>query len=208
MGRFALSDRSLHCVATVSSGQGIKANAACQELLTTNRLVLDVPTPYHYGMRTVKATIRAVSIWAMIPLTVLSGTPLIACICANGDVKLLCQRCASLSAVTEESHGSCCFQAGQLEETAPTCCQEPAKVAKQSNELAASSRCCHSVVQLPIPGVTAKSIAPPDEHVASVPLFVALPKLANAFPSHLAKWHAQEVFPAPDFVVLHHAFLI
>jgi len=70
------------------------------------------------GTRTI---LRTAMLWAMLPLTVLSGSPRYVCLCSTGEFKLFCRATPAtrLSGVEETTassvrpaHRSCCHRSG------------------------------------------------------------------------------------------------
>lgn len=132
----------------------------------------------------------------MIPLTVLSGMPIVACICASGEMKFGCRRIAARTIQ---------FAPTQAQ---PSCCQKHVPSPRSTDETAASSRCCQGVVELPSPIVSAERISAPERHAASLPLFAVGQFSAHSSTSLAVDIFARGDLPPPDFVILHHAFLI
>lgn len=87
-------------------------------------------------------------VWAMMPLTVLSGSPRTACLCSNGDVKLFCQ--------AAQAQRSCCVDNGR-HETASTrkppqqhsCCRASGSTSKSPASCKVAGCHCTPVVVLP-----------------------------------------------------------
>src|SRR5687767_4377274 len=110
----------------------------------------------------VGSTVRTLAVWAMIPLVLLSGTPVMGCVCANGQYKFLCQR---QTAATEDpattAPCSCCPQHkdGARETASSSCCKKAPRAASTGATVAA--RCCQEVLELPSPSVVVeRDLAP------------------------------------------------
>jgi len=163
-------------------------------------------------MNFVGNTLSAIFVWVMIPLTLLSGTPLGGCVCANGQHRFFCQRLNSGNGDSASTTAcSCChIQSGPnaAANRRSTCCALATRSLPKGKEQGVSTRCCHRFVEIPSPSTVAEKFDAGDDE--AVPLF--LPSVADVTCPAVAQGARQigsrRDLPPPDLVMLHHAFLI
>lgn len=159
-------------------------------------------------MNSQSTNLKSLLVWGMIPLTLLSGTPLFACVCANGDVKLLCQRRTGVVVEKSVPGNSSSDNESRTIKTIPACCRAHRIAQKSGNDLAVSARCCKAVLELPSPRVPVEKVSAPEQVPASLSLFVAHELLRASCPRHAERNNTRGDLPPPDLVIEHHAFLI
>ncbi|HUQ71057.1 MAG TPA: hypothetical protein VM165_16130 [Planctomycetaceae bacterium] len=140
-------------------------------------------------------------VWAMLPLTVLSGSPRSACLCSNGDLKLFCQ--------AAQSNRSCCANSGSVAHSPQdgasaksACCRGSGGPPHSSSACTVAGCRCTPVIVLPD--------VPPKAETATAPDFEGAVNHINddvlsAFP--LPRSHGISFYPAPpeegrDLVIL------
>src|SRR5687767_13094280 len=116
-------------------------------------------------MKFVGTRIRTPAIWAMIPLTLLGGTPLAVCICAGGEQKYFCRDLHRPRQVdTDDSANGCCKRKSEHLAERIAVPEQPAL----------SSRCCQRAVECPSPRVVVERMV--------IPTDVGVPSPANLDP--------------------------
>lgn len=102
--------------------------------------------------------LRAFVLWAMVPLAVFGGRPVLGCLCADGSYKT---SCPMLRDAIEHRNRSCresaCCALRNCDNEDADCCQAKTTTAEP---LLVNPQCCHPVVQAPV--------LPPLGDVASV----------------------------------------
>lgn len=163
-------------------------------------------------MRFVGHKIRSLAIWALIPLSLLSGTPLVGCVCANGQHKYLCQwRNAETSDSTVTTSRSCCHPNSRHVASGHarrSCCGRITRSFTGGSGPAVSTRCCQSVLEIPTPSVVGEKSIVRDNDVSSVCVAPVVHSLGQTNPLGVFQVDSLGDLPPPDFVILHHAFLI
>lgn len=152
--------------------------------------------------------------WAMIPLTLLSGVPRIGCICANGERKLLCARhLDSLlhgtpqRADAEDGLCECCYGRQPAGQTKSCCGRSKGPCPPSSRVHSASSPGCTSVVSAPVlPPLVAVTLAPHSDCLCLLTVDTAGHSGEQRIGAQAGNGHP--FFPSLDRVVLHQVFLI
>lgn len=163
-------------------------------------------------MNFVGVTVRTLSIWSMIPLALLGGTPLGGCVCANGQYKFLCQR---RNAETTDNSSiavcSCCHPQGRHTESGSagrSCCGRVSRSLASEGGLAVSTRCCRSVLALPNPSVIGEKPIVCDDEASLVWRAPVADQFCPSLALGVFQVGSQGDIPPPDFVILHRVFLI
>lgn len=172
-------------------------------------------------MRAIRTHLWAFAIWGMIPLTVIAGTPRIACLCANGQYKHFCNRlsqCCRGEVETPAGDGvsSCCrtsrrtkserTAAAKSDSVAGCCHHGPTRKCGQGQQ-AHSGRCCNPVAVMPLlPPVAQQPVIPDLAPVAILALSVDLLQASVISPAHESAWNP--ALPVPDLLIAHQVFLI
>ena len=105
------------------------------------------------AMRSFRTRQSAAIIWGMIPLAVWAGLPRTACVCANGQIKLVCRHVAT-------SH-----MPDDHESDRHSCCVDTHEVAAEADsdheaDCCSSGSCCHGAAQGE-PGIGSKACCKP-----------------------------------------------
>jgi len=160
-------------------------------------------------------------VWALTPLTFVSGMPRQGCICANGDYKLFC-----------DGHHGCCRHSGaakSAQESEPCCCCHKShhesqcdgvSVAKTDSGsdcchgssrcprgVARPQRCCTPVVGMTVLPRLAEQVSAPDFNVQSL-LVCVVDVLPSPAGSPIPVSVRSPDLPVPDLVIAHQALLI
>lgn len=167
-------------------------------------------------MDSIRRFLWSALLWAMLPVTFVSGLPRMGCICANGDYKLSCDghrgNCCQHEA--PESHAHCCCGRAHRSSSAqssPTksdaggdCCR---RSARHQKGIAPSKRCCTPIVL--------SSVLSKGAHPVSIPNLEAHPWLisSNDFwrspvSSPISMSMRSHHLPVPDLVIAHQVLLI
>lgn len=172
-------------------------------------------------MRTIRKYLWATLIWAMVPVTLVAGTPRMACICANGQYKEFCERhlnpCCRTGRdqTTEKGLCSCCHKhelaksrrtAADKSETVAGCCQSHRSTGCPGGQ-AQSERCCKPVAVVPLLPPVVQILVLPD--LTPMALLVSSDNLLQATmvsPTRESAWNP--ALPVPDLVIAHQVFLI
>ncbi len=128
------------------------------------------------AMNRTRTVLRTMLLWAMLPLTVLAGSPRPVCLCSNGDVKVLCQGAAA-------AH-SCCPTPNPC--SAKSCCPAVKKARAAETACVAATCHCTRLVVMPDSAPKVVEVLPPGLDVAwSGSVEVTLPD-ADVTPTVLA----------------------
>jgi len=144
-----------------------------------------------FANRVLRGRLRAVVLWAMVPLAVVNSRPVVGCICADGHYEAACPNVHK--ALKQATDGSCrclaCCRAGAASETAGDCCAAqasscPSPQGASGGPFVESKPCCRAVVHAPVLPPLVDSVTLDDVYRS--------PALDVAAPS------SQRVFDAPS----------
>ncbi len=140
-------------------------------------------------------------VWAMLPLTVLSGSPRTACLCSNGDVKLFCH--------SAQARRSCCVDNGQCETGSPrdswqqhSCCRAPGSPPKSPASYIVAGCHCTPVVVLPDAVSKVEPTTAPDFEVAIHHLSDDVASVIQWTSADFVGFHPSSPGEARDLVIL------
>lgn len=154
------------------------------------------------------ATFRTITLWTMIPLTFLSGIPVFGCVCASGQLKLLCPGMNDAADTAPQSYACCREMASQAAPSKfPPRCSVPGADRGAANSSIAS-RCCTKVVEWPQPSVAGKNLvrSERDYYIAVLPGTDTSPLCARKALVVAKNFRAD--LPPPDLLIEHQVFLI
>ncbi len=116
------------------------------------------------------------ALWAMVPLAVFNGWPVLGCLCADGSYSSNCPALRK-SASQRSDDSCCCADACSAEQnsssTPPSCCLSKAddaadsvvrKPSDGSRQVVRCSQCCHAVVQSAVLPPLPDSVQVADEY--------------------------------------------
>lgn len=156
-------------------------------------------------------TIRALAIWAMIPLNLLRSTPIMGCVCANGQHKFLCQRRNAETSDSATTVCSCCHPDSRHasgKSSSHSCCARRARSLAGESGPAVSTRCCQSVLEIPSPSVVGEKVVANDDQACPVHIARAVDDVFPVLAQNTFQVGSKGDLPPPDFVILHQVFLI
>jgi hypothetical protein len=140
-------------------------------------------------------------VWAMLPLTVLSGSPRSACLCSNGDLRQFCQAAKS-QPLCCAGHGNVAHSPEGRAAAKPACCRGSGGAPDSSSTCTVAGCRCTPVIVLP-------DVPPKAEPVAAPALeFAVHPTVDDGMNAvSLTRGSAISVPPAPpdegrDLVIL------
>jgi hypothetical protein len=128
-------------------------------------------------LRVLRGRIREAALWAMVPMSVFHGRPVVGCLCADGRYDAACP---GVHRVSQPATASPCCCATREAKSAPTqpprqCCpQEPQGGAQGPGQdcpgpLVKSQTCCRAVVHAPVSPPLVSSTRPADDsHLPAV----------------------------------------
>lgn len=113
-----------------------------------------------------RALLPTLLVWAMLPLTILSGSPRSACLCSNGDLKLFCGATkAPRSCCTDNENFRDVSQHGSLPER--SCCRGSGGSPDSPAVCTVAGCRCTPVVLLPDASSKVETAESPDFDVAA-----------------------------------------
>lgn len=159
-------------------------------------------------MDSIGLSLRVFVLWAMIPLTLVSGTPIAECVCTDGQHKLFCNRRNGCAVSVGASRPGCCKNKA-VGGNDVSRVREPLAGTSPSHDTVESRRCCQAVLDVLNPSVVAEKTVLPKRAPGPVLCLAAVdsPSLRCSL-SGTADNDSQGELPVPDLVVAHHAFLI
>jgi hypothetical protein len=165
-------------------------------------------------MPSVRDRLWIAALWAMMPVTLVSGMPRLGCICANGQYKLFCERLLHFGGPHEgqpsPTSGCCCCRKSHADRHAAMksvaeCCCHAAGGA--SARLRAQS-CCKPVIGMPTVAPAVLRILAPDlggQMSLVCPLDFLQPAPVVTSSAGMAR---NPELPVPDLIIAHQVLLI
>ena len=169
--------------------------------------------------RTIRRRSRAVVMWAMVPLALLSGRPVSGCICADGHYEPFCgggPRLASDAASQQTAgdatgRGCSCCDKSRADDRNRSCCNaktdccrrsSSAHRADSSDARVAGKSCCTPVLRTDLVTIAASSWQLSDEQQLSVLCTAALALPSTGIATGAGQPVGSDTGPPPDDLVV------